>query len=248
MQGYYNRLSAFMADLKKEERRYSSAAVSLFFHLKYVVVGSLLLCIFYKIFPPSSLNFKPLRCHNNEAIALSQLPTPSIHTNEREYPSKKGEKVKITPRMHKKVLKPFNPDTASLITWQTYGFSRKQALVICNYRRKIGGFKTREQLERCFVIGKEGVVRLAKYLRFPKSVQEVGRKAHSAAPTLSIFNPDTASIQTFVDVGFSKRQAEAIIRFRNSLGGKFGCQKQFAKSYVVDSAALERLRPFLKFE
>ena len=59
------------------------------------------------------------------------------------------------------------------------------------------------------------------------------------------FDPNTATIEDFVRLGFSRRQAEAIDRYRSS-GGRFRRKEDFARSYVVEDAVYERLSPWIR--
>ena len=58
------------------------------------------------------------------------------------------------------------------------------------------------------------------------------------------FNPNTASLDDFMRLGFSEKQAQAIINYREK-GGRFRRADDFAKSYVVADSVFERLRPYI---
>ncbi len=59
------------------------------------------------------------------------------------------------------------------------------------------------------------------------------------------FDPNTVSREDLVRLGFSEKQAQVIENYR-SKGGKYYSPADFAKMYVVDSAAYERLKPYIK--
>ena len=59
------------------------------------------------------------------------------------------------------------------------------------------------------------------------------------------FDPNTVSHDDLVRLGFSDRQAQVIENYR-SKGGKYYSAADFAKMYVVDSAAYSRLKPYIK--
>ena len=67
------------------------------------------------------------------------------------------------------------------------------------------------------------------------------------APELFPFDPNTVTAEELVRLGFSPRQAQVIENYR-SKGGKFAAKKDFAKMYVVDSAAYARLEPYIKIK
>ena len=64
-------------------------------------------------------------------------------------------------------------------------------------------------------------------------------------PELFQFDPNTVTHEDLVRLGFSDRQAQVIENYRNK-GGKYYSPADFAKMYVVDSAAFSRLKPYIK--
>jgi len=123
-------------------------------------------------------------------------------------------------------------------------FSKKQAASILRYREKSGGFRNKEHFRRCYVVSEEAYTRLAPYLLFQKKSSGVNKPTHKLFP----FNPDTASAATFEALGFSAKQAQVLLNYRKSLGGSFDTPERFARSYVVDSARFQTLKPYLRFE
>lgn len=60
-----------------------------------------------------------------------------------------------------------------------------------------------------------------------------------------VFNPNTATVEDFCRLGFSQKQAESIVNYRNK-GGVFRRKEDFAKSYVVADSVFKRLEPYIK--
>ena len=58
------------------------------------------------------------------------------------------------------------------------------------------------------------------------------------------FNPNTIPKDSLVLLGFTDRQAQSIINYREK-GGKFRKREDFAKLYVVDSAKYHSLAPYI---
>ena len=58
------------------------------------------------------------------------------------------------------------------------------------------------------------------------------------------FNPNTITQDSLQILGFSRRQAASIIKYRTK-GGKFRVKRDFAKMYVVDSAKYAALESFI---
>ena len=58
------------------------------------------------------------------------------------------------------------------------------------------------------------------------------------------FNPNTVSLEDLERLGFSERQAQSILNYREK-GGRFRRPSDFAKSYVVADSVYERLKPYI---
>ena len=58
------------------------------------------------------------------------------------------------------------------------------------------------------------------------------------------FNPNTVSLSDLMRLGFSEKQAQSIINYRES-GGRFRRPADFARSYVVADSVFRRLEPFI---
>ena len=59
------------------------------------------------------------------------------------------------------------------------------------------------------------------------------------------FNPNTISISDLMRLGFSERQAQSIVNYREK-GGHFHRPEDFAKSYVVADSVFRRLESFIR--
>ena len=58
------------------------------------------------------------------------------------------------------------------------------------------------------------------------------------------FDPNTVPLEDLVRLGFSEKQAQSILHYREK-GGRFRRPSDFAKSYVVADSVFERLEPFI---
>ncbi len=59
------------------------------------------------------------------------------------------------------------------------------------------------------------------------------------------FNPNTAGLEELVRLGFSEKQAQSIINYREK-GGRFRRPSDFAKSFVVADSVFKRLEPYIR--
>lgn len=62
----------------------------------------------------------------------------------------------------------FNPNIINKEKWIKLGFSEKQAQIILNYRRSIGGFKTKKDFAKCYVVDSIKFHELLPYILLPK--------------------------------------------------------------------------------
>ena len=58
------------------------------------------------------------------------------------------------------------------------------------------------------------------------------------------FNPNTATQEDLMRLGFSEKQAQSILNYR-AKGGRFRRPSDFAKSYVVADSVFDRLAPYI---
>lgn len=70
------------------------------------------------------------------------------------------------------------------------------------------------------------------------------RTSRKSAETFE-FDPNTVTLEDLTRLGFSERQAQVILNYRDK-GGRFRSEQDFAKMYVVDSATFARLEPYIR--
>ena len=81
---------------------------------------------------------------------------------------------------------------------------------------------------------------------FPHSpAAESIRRAHTPCRYENLrFDPNTASIDDLMRLGFSQKQAQSIDNYRKK-GGRFRRKADFAKSYVVEDSVFKRLEKYI---
>lgn len=67
---------------------------------------------------------------------------------------------------------------------------------------------------------------------------------NSTLPALTPFDPNALTVSGFEALGFSPRQAQAIVNYRTARGG-FRTADDFGRSFVVSPEMMERLRPYI---
>ena len=73
--------------------------------------------------------------------------------------------------------------------------------------------------------------------------QEAARKGRRTVESFR-FNPNTVSLDDLIRLGFSEKQAQSIVNYRDK-GGRFRRKSDFAKSYVVADSVYQRLEPYI---
>ena len=86
------------------------------------------------------------------------------------------------------------------------------------------------------------ISRERRYAQHSHTVQAVRAKTRKTETFR--FNPNTASLEDLQRLGFSPKQAQSIINYREK-GGRYRRKEDFAKSYVVADSVFERLEPFI---
>ncbi|WP_376786402.1 helix-hairpin-helix domain-containing protein [Chryseobacterium arthrosphaerae] len=148
-------------------------------------------------------------------------------------------------------LSAFDPNTLSHGQWQKLGFSGKQVSTILKYKDIVGGkFVSKEQLKKCYAISEEKFAILAPFILLPENTGNNPGRAFKNFEKRSIsvtgkFNPDLYSEQDWVKMGFSEKQAEAILKYKKYLGGSFVSKEKFKECFIISSEHYSKLEPYL---
>lgn len=97
-------------------------------------------------------------------------------------------------------------------------------------------------------VKESGSSNLPTYVRKPAQHSLVAESVRQFAPRRQVesfrFNPNTASQEDFRRLGFSEKQAQSIINYREK-GGTYRRKEDFAKSFVVSDSIYRRLAPYI---
>uniref|UniRef100_UPI004056DB72 helix-hairpin-helix domain-containing protein n=1 Tax=Alistipes sp. TaxID=1872444 RepID=UPI004056DB72 len=155
-------------------------------------------------------------------------------------------------------LKPFDPNEADYRTLLDAGLERRIAVSILKWREAGKVFRIREDLALCYgmtdsmyfaiepyiIIGEEYRIKPSpKYSDRPAYERDTSPR-DTIAP--SPFTLDTVGVEYLRRIGFTLRQAELVIRYRDMIGG-YRSIEEFEECYAVDSAMADRLRPYIIF-
>ncbi|MBW8362093.1 MAG: helix-hairpin-helix domain-containing protein [Kaistella sp.] len=156
-----------------------------------------------------------------------------------------------------KTFTKFNPNDLEQTQWMEMGFSEKQAATILKYKDLLGGsFSSKDELKKCYVISEEKFEEMEPYLLLPETSpgkktsysSSFGNYQKDKNKHLNIpgkFNPDHFSAVEFEKMGFSEKQAAAIIKYKNYLGGSFLSKEKFKECFVISEENYRQMAPYL---
>lgn len=150
-------------------------------------------------------------------------------------------------------LKPFDPNTADYRTLVEAGLPRDIAVGIIRWREAGKVYRIKEDLALCYNMTDSLYFALEPYIIISKEHQFQPKKFDNKAeeryaPTIDItpFSLDTVGISYLHGIGFTRRQAELVIKYRDMIGG-YRSMEEFEECYAVDSTMAAHLRPYIIF-
>ena len=198
---------------------------------------------------------------------MYQILDPYILLPEKSKSDLKNDKYQAAKKIN---YTRFNPNNYSEKDWVKIGFTPKQAEVILKYKKIVGGeFQSKEQLKKCFVISDEKYAEMQPYINLPEKLEnkfvskdkEIVESATSTnnspnqlksnQPKVEIsekFNPNDLDLEGWTKLGFTEKQAQTILNFKRSLGGKFKDAKTLSRSYVISEEKFKEMEPYLVFD
>jgi|SRR5690606_11928185 len=151
-------------------------------------------------------------------------------------------------------LTEFDPNHLSAKEWLELGFSEKQVQTILKYKYSLGGnFRSKEQIKNCFVISEKKFRELEPYIKIgnisPKTASSNHYFKKESKPKINYvsFDPNQYTKQDWMKIGFSEKQANSILKYRKSLGGKFKSLDEIQKCYVISAEKFEEIKPYIRF-
>lgn len=146
----------------------------------------------------------------------------------------------------------FDPNELDENQWQKLGFSEKQTATILKYKKVVGGkFLSKEQFKKCFAVSEEKYAQLENFILLPESNSEAKVNSNFKSfekKSLHItrkFNPDQLSQRDWENMGFSEKQAAAILKYKNYLGGSFVSKEKLKECFIINDENYQKLEPYL---
>ncbi|WP_078764419.1 helix-hairpin-helix domain-containing protein [Elizabethkingia miricola] len=115
------------------------------------------------------------------------------------------------------------------------------------YKKYLGGsFQSKEKFKECFIISEEQYIQLAPFLLLPQ--QKVTDKTLiKGLKPKNTFDPNTLTTQEWKDLGFSERQVQGILNYKEKiLKGSFKTLTDFQKCYMISAEKFEELKPWIR--
>ncbi|CAD7797724.1 hypothetical protein CHRY9390_00217 [Chryseobacterium aquaeductus] len=194
------------------------------------------------------------KCYAVSEEKFSQLET-FILLPETNSEAKGNSNFKSFEKKSLNIKRKFNPDQLSQTDWENMGFSEKQAAAILKYKSYLGGsFVSKEKFKECFIINEENYAKLEPYLILPAKTPAnfnsfAGKSKTFKTRTLqTTFDPNTLDVQGWMVLGFSEKQANVIVNYRErNLKGSFKTLEDVKNCFVISAEKFEELKPFIRF-
>ena len=145
------------------------------------------------------------------------------------------------------IYETFNPNAYQKKDWEAIGFSPKQSNAILNFKERIGGFKSKNDIQKIYVISSTKYTEIEPYLKFvDKNKVKVEAKKEQLIPHLVELNDATPEMLNEIN-GIGEVLAGRIVKFRDKLGG-FYIVNQLQEVYGLSVENYNRMSPFLKVD
>ena len=163
----------------------------------------------------------------------------------------------------------FDPNTATINELIKLGFTEKQANNLNNYRNNGGKFRVPDDLRKLYGMRTMQFKILKPYIviagaqttaenknqhqkldeKKAENYTQTTTEKPSETPQKEYFNfdPNTITAEEIQRLGFSEKQAESFIKWRDK-GKKFYVAKDFASTFFVDAKRYQELEPYIKID
>ncbi len=134
------------------------------------------------------------------------------------------------------------------------GFSERQAEAILKYKSFLGGsFVSKEKFKECFIINEENYRKISPYLilpeKTPSNYRSFAKNFNTEKNKIQYhsFDPNILDFDGWKALGFSDRQAQTIINYRDrNLKGSFKNVEDIQKCFVISSEKFNDLKPYIR--
>ena len=149
----------------------------------------------------------------------------------------------------------FNPDHFSSHDFVKMGFTENQANSILKYKNYLGGsFISKAKFKECFIISDENYRKMEPYLLLPDKTPEnlevrntyQNTRPDKAKIVYQQFDPNLTDLEGWRKLGFSERQAQVIINYRDkNLRGSFKSLDDIERCFVISEEKFAEMKPYI---
>ncbi|GAB4141291.1 MAG: hypothetical protein Fur0041_16490 [Bacteroidia bacterium] len=213
-----------------------------------LIIILLIVCSRYFISTSVSSEFdKQLLTHQLRTLYRNQ---DSLNVDQGDSLLAENITAEIVPHttFQKKQLFYFNPNRLPVNDWMRLGLSKAQAESVKKFEEKSGGFKTKEDLKKVYVISAELFSELEPYIVLPEADQKQPlshEKREKAKLVIELNAADTNALMMINGIGpvLSSR----IVAYREKLGGYYSIS-QLQEVFGMDAQKAESISEYLKLD
>jgi len=216
-----------------------------------IALSAILLALFFLNFFFDRWFTPELENWNADSLAFYSSILDSLEKDVTKEHSFSQQKIEPSALIENKKIKYyfFDPNIIGKQEWINFGFSEKQAQSILNFKKSIKGFKTKDDVGRCFVIDSVKMNKLSPFIKidtilyFTKFVENskviiselaIGEKKNEVESTIYVELNKADSIQLLSIKGIGPYYSNKIIDYRNRLGGYYK-KEQLLEIWNFDS-------------
>ncbi|MCK5824275.1 MAG: helix-hairpin-helix domain-containing protein [Ichthyobacteriaceae bacterium] len=138
----------------------------------------------------------------------------------------------------------FDPNSYSVSDWENIGFSKKQAMSIVSYKDKIGGFKSKKDFKKLFVVSDKKYLEIEKYLKIRKIITEDSDNNYNKIVVGKI-DINKATLMQFKSVsGIGDKYAKLLLDRRIKLGGICKMYQLKELNFINDEIYVDLIKTF----
>ena len=203
-----------------------------------IALSTILLVLFFLNFFFDRWFTPKLETWNADSLAYYSKILDSLENDITNEESSTLQKRVPQKAIEKRIIKyyQFDPNKINKQVWIKFGFSDKQAQSILNYKKSIKGFKTKEDLARCYVIDSIKMDQLNPYIQIDTTIFQTENSENSLIINYDSIDDKTTnnivdhvivelnkadSIQLLSIGGIGPYFSNKIITYRKQLGGYF---------------------------
>lgn len=173
--------------------------------------------------------------------SLIEKETPSTNNRLNQYIVNRYDSLKL---FH------FNPNNTSDEEFKKLGLTEKQIKTINNYLNKGGKFHIKDDFRKIYGIRNQQFLLLKPYILLPSqkpTSTKTDKKIIFNTDSMFVFDPNTATEEEFLSLGFSKKQISTIKNYLKKIGS-FKITEDFKKVYGISEKQFNRVAPYINIK